>query len=227
LRRRQSGLLVTIESSAPVRAGQTIALRDRQSSGGECKIGANHRVEAGVSPGSHLTAEFEEIRENSPAVAHFRIHEHAELSSAPNRAEQSSPFGAKQSCCRRGPNRRQAAAVAGRLPWLHSTDGGRPGGRSLRSRSRAGLRFGDRGIVPSSGRQARFGADPGSSVDRRSVAVEGRCLKACGTAIADKAGLCRRKASRHLRVMQTELNLAIEMADVMQHEVALKCMNAH
>jgi hypothetical protein len=74
LRRRQSALLVTIESSAPVRAGQTTALRDRQSSGGECKLVANYRVEAGVSRGSHLAAEFEEIRENSPAVAHFRIH---------------------------------------------------------------------------------------------------------------------------------------------------------
>jgi hypothetical protein len=30
--------------------------------------------------------------------------------------------------------RRQAAATAGRLPWLHSTDGGRPGRRSLQSR---------------------------------------------------------------------------------------------
>jgi len=37
------------------------------------------------------------------------FNEHAELSSAPNRAEQSSPCGAKQSCRRPGPNRRDAA----------------------------------------------------------------------------------------------------------------------
>ena len=35
---------------------------------------------------------------------------------------------------RRDRYRRQAAATAGRLPWLHSTDGGPRGGRSLRSR---------------------------------------------------------------------------------------------
>jgi hypothetical protein len=37
-------------------------------------------------------------------------------------------------------SRRQAAATAGRLPWLHSTDGGRPSGRSLRSRRRSRAR---------------------------------------------------------------------------------------
>jgi hypothetical protein len=51
----------------------------------------------------------------------------------------------KQPRVRRDPHRRQAAAMAGRVPWLHSTDRGRPGGRSLRSRSRsrAGLCLGD------------------------------------------------------------------------------------
>ena len=56
-------------------------------------------------PGAQATA--------ATLTAHSRFHERAELSSAPNRAEQSSPFGAKQSCRRRGPNRREGPS---RLP---------------------------------------------------------------------------------------------------------------
>jgi hypothetical protein len=55
--------------------------------------------------------------------------------------------------------RREAAATACRLPWLHSTDGSRRGGRSLRSRrrSRAGLRLGDISITPASGASLLLG----------------------------------------------------------------------
>ena len=72
------------------------------------------------------------------------------------------------------------------VPWLRSTDGGRPGGRSLRSRSRsrAGLRLGERGASPS----------PAVASHRCASAALLRELRSVAIAMARYAGVAEVKA---------------------------------